>query len=155
MKESIYVAHWEGPIDWKSVGDDPEHKEHVLYAIYGSHHLYGRDVLLYLGKTSAGIRSRLRSHERWVADEYDSIRVRLASVGRFRGWADWEDGELYPRAPVKVVNGVETLLIHAHQPAYNSQSLGSLKQARGMRVLNTGRIGHLLPEVSYLYNADA
>jgi hypothetical protein len=39
LKERIYVAHWEGPYDW---GSEPNQKAHVLYAMYGSHHLYGR-----------------------------------------------------------------------------------------------------------------
>lgn len=150
MKENIYCAHWEGPYEWDSYR---EHQvtEHVLYAIYGSHHLYGRDVLLYIGKTSSGIKSRMREHDRWVADEYDTMKVRFASVGIFIDWDDWNDGERYPKASPPIVNAIEALLIYAHQPAYNSQSLSSFTTARGFRVLNTGRLGHLLPEVSYLY----
>ena len=150
MKETIYAAHWEGPIEWVAV-NDYQAEEHVLYALYGSHHLYGRDVLLYIGRTSGGITNRLRGHEKWVADEYDAIKVRFASVGLFNDWKDWENGDRYPKASSSIVAGVEALLIHAHQPAYNSQNTASLNQANGFRVINTGRIGHLLPEVSYLY----
>ncbi len=150
MGETIYVAHWEGPFEWDSI-DERQESQHVLYAMYGSHHLYGRDVLLYIGKTSAGIGKRLREHEQWVNDEYDAIKVRIASVGRFNNWSDWDDGERYPKATDRIVSAVEALLIYAHQPAYNSRGTGSLNQAKGVRVLNTGHLDHLLPEVSYLY----
>ena len=150
MSEIIYTAHWEGPFEWDLVSKRQE-REHVLYAIYGSHHLYGRNVLLYIGKTSSGIGKRLRGHEAWVNDEYDTVTVHLASLGRFHNWNDWVEGERYPKARDSTVKAVEALLIYAHQPAYNSQNTTSLSLAKGFRVLNTGRLGHLLPEVSYLY----
>jgi hypothetical protein len=144
------VAHWEGPFDWDTRKEKAK-TGHVLYALYGSRHLYGRDVLLYIGKTAAGVGSRLKGHEQWVADEYDTIRFRLASIGRFWDRDDWDDGDRYPKATPSIVNAVESLLIYAHQPAYNSQNVATLERAKGVRVLNTGRMGHLLPEISYLY----
>jgi hypothetical protein len=51
------------------------------------------------------------------------------------------------RAKPSLVEQVEALLIYAHQPAYNSMSKGSVTVAKGLRILNTGRLGHLLPEI--------
>jgi hypothetical protein len=89
----------------------------------------------------------------WVADEYDAMTVRYASIGDLRDsrWKDWMKGDRYPKANPALVAKVESLLIYAHQPAYNITSKGSVEIARGLRILNTGRLGHLLPELSYLY----
>jgi hypothetical protein len=96
----------------------------------------------------------MKSHEEWVADEYDAMTVRFASIGDLKDehWTDWSKGERYSPAPSALVAAVEALLIYAHQPAYNALNKGSTKSAKGIRILNTGRLGHLLPEVSYLYH---
>jgi hypothetical protein len=53
IAETIYIVHWEGPFKWNKVKSDNFIKPgHVLYALYGIHHLYGQRTLLYLGKTS-------------------------------------------------------------------------------------------------------
>ena len=153
MVERIYVVHWEGPFRWE---ERRKHfkKEHVLYALYGSHHLYGRDVLLYIGKTEGDIGRRLGEHDGWVADEYDEMTVRLASIGLFVDWGDWEHGERYSKANPDVIQAVEGLLIYSNQPAYNSKSKATIRLAEGYRIFNTGRLGHLLPEASYLYHYE-
>lgn len=146
--ERTVVVHWEGPFEWDQYKKHQK-RGHVLYAIYGSHHLYGRDVLLYLGR-STDVGTRIEDHAWWVEDEYDAVRVRFASVDDFKGWTEWLKVERYPPAPPTLVNDVEALLIYAHQPAYNTMGKGTLKNA-GLRVFNTGMMGHLLPEVSSLY----
>ena len=82
------------------------------------------------------------------------MTLRIASVGRFTNWKDSYAMEEYPKAPADVVRGIEALLIYAHQPAYSTMSKTSLDSAKGIRILNTGRMGHLLPEVSSLYYQD-
>jgi hypothetical protein len=58
----------------------------------------------------------------------------------------------YPVPPLKTLLGIEALLIYAYQPAYNSQCLEKVSTyAAGMRIFNTGKVGYLLPEVSWLY----
>jgi len=80
--------------------------------------------------------------------------LRIASAGGFMNWKDAYTVEECPKAPPDIVRGIETLLIYAQQPAYNTMSKASLHDAKGLRILNTGRIGHLLPEESYLYYQD-
>jgi hypothetical protein len=126
-------------------------KYHVLYSIEGSHPVYGRDVLLYIGKTDGGIGNRLSYHEEWVDDELDPVRVRIASIGEFTDWDEWEKLPHYPKANPEIVSKVEALLIFAHQPAYNTMGKISLRQRNGIRIFNTGKCGFLLPELSYLY----
>jgi hypothetical protein len=151
--EHIVVVHWEGPYSWDDCVNCKK-DGHVLYALHGAHHLYGNDVLLYLGRSYANVGSRMKDHDEWVAEEYDAVTVRYASVGDLKDakWQDWMKGDRYSRAKPTLVEQVEALLIYAHQPAYNSMSKGSVAVAKGLRILNTGRLGHLLPEISYLYH---
>jgi hypothetical protein len=153
IPERTVVVHWEGPYPWESCREVLA-PEHVLYTLHGSHHLYGMDVLLYLGRSDKGIEYRLKSHERWVAEEYDKMTVRFASVGDFVSWADWERVERYPSPDSRLLAAVEALLIFAHQPAYNVTSKAAADPAsKGLRIMNTDKQGHLLPEVSYLYHS--
>jgi hypothetical protein len=149
-EERIVVVHWEGPFEWEQSQKRQKHS-HVLYAFYGSHHLYGRDVLLYIGR-SDDTENRIKQHAWWIEWEYDTIKVRLASVFSFPGWAEFEKLKRYPKAKTSLVADVEALLIFAHTPAYNTMGKGDLANA-GLRILNTGKLGHLLPEVSSLYYA--
>jgi len=150
--EKIYDAYWEGPFEWEKGQRDCK-DNHVLYQIYGSHHLYGRDVLLYIGSTSRTPLERLREHEEWIKDEYDKMTLRFGSISELTS-ASWEEQEKrrpYPRPKESIIEAVEALLIYANQPAYNSRNKTDARKAMGIRILNTGRIGHLLPEVSYRY----
>ena len=123
----------------------------MLYALYGAHPLYGRDILLYVGKAEKGAGKRLPDHK-WVKYEYDRVTVRLASVGKFVDWSDWEADERYTRASKMITCPIEALLLLANQPVYNQMGKNTTAQAKGCRLFNTGRLGHLLPEASYLYH---
>jgi len=151
MKEKIYVVHWEGPYKWEEKESKVIEKSHVLYQIYGAHHLYGRDVLLYLGSTLRGS-IRLGEHDYWVSDEYDTIKFRLGSIGEFKDWKDWENVERYKKPKDdKIVEQIESLLIYAHQPTYNQKCKYSPNNVKRIRVFNTGKLGQLFPELSSLY----
>lgn len=153
MNEVIYDAYWEGTFNW----DDRKNRVkryHVIYALYGSHHLYGREALLYIGKTNKDLGNRLKNHMWWINDEYEDIKFKVASIGKFTNWKDWNENDYYEKARSHIVNGVEALLIYAHQPAYNTKSKKSLNSSKGFRLINTGKIGNLLPEISYFYFGD-
>ena len=150
MNEIVFDVRWDGPFTWD---DSRNHTrdDHVLYALYGTHPLYGRDVLLYIGQSRAGVRNRLNKHAAWVGDEADEVTVRLGSIGLFRSWTKWSADAPYETAGKPTVDGIEALLIAAHQPGYNSQNKAQIRKAKGIRLFNTGRSGSLLPEVSYGY----
>jgi len=148
--ETIYDVYWEGPYEWKDC--QAQVREcHVLYQIYGAHHLYGRDVLLYIGSSSRGVEKRLKDHEEWVEDEYETVHVRLGSVDKFSTWEEWDEDGDYDKADAKLVEQIEALLIYSHAPAYNERNIGQIPRAEGIRIFNSGHLGHLLPEVSYKY----
>ncbi|MBI1927973.1 hypothetical protein HYR99_27490 [Candidatus Poribacteria bacterium] len=165
MKEIICDVRWEGPF-CRADFDSLCNPNHVLYAIHGVHHLYGSNVLLYLGMTGKTpertVADRLAEHERtWVNGEYDSVTVKVASIGIHKGikewWREWEnmsDSYIYQRPERDIILAVEALLIYAHQPAYNTQGKGSLPTDQWLRVFNTGKCGRLLPELSYAYFAE-
>ena len=157
MAESVCDAYWEGPFPWNERRKHTE-SHHVLYALYGTHHLYGKGVLLYIGSTEGDVADRLSQHRWWVDEEYDPMTVKIASIGVHNSIEEWSkaydkmrDDDHYPKAEPEIVRGVEALLIYAHQPAYNTSSKVSLEAGRGLRVLNTGRCGLLLPELSFAY----
>jgi hypothetical protein len=132
--------------------------EHVVYALYGVHHQYGNQVLLYIGKTGVDLGTRLAGHVEWVNQEWETstMRVKAASVGPFASvdawWNSYDPKARYKKADAKLVGDVESLLIYAHQPAYNAQGKGGLNpKCQPLRVFNTGQVGSLLPEVSYAY----
>jgi len=150
--EMILDVYWEGPYKWDERAK-VSGSHNVLYALYGQHHVYGRHSLLYIGRTS-NIEDRLDTHDKWVAYEYDDVELRVASIGKFQGWDAWNKPGNYPPAEEKWVADVESLLILAHQPSYNSKDKGGAG-LRDLRIFNTGRPGPLLPEVSSLYMRGA
>lgn len=151
MKEIIYDIYWEGPFNWEKRNDEKIVKSHhVLYQIYGLHHLYGDKVLLYIGMTSDGIK-RLDQHNKWVQDEYDNVEFRIGSLGEFVSWEYWDSESDYPKADDDIVKQVEALLIFAQQTAYNTKNKEDAEIAKGLRIFNSGKSGKLLPEVSYKY----
>jgi hypothetical protein len=151
--ETIVDVHWEGPFEWANASKFAK-PQHVLYALYGAHHAYGLNVLLYIGRTGIGVANRFAGHEAWVADEYDPMTVRVASLGQVDTWRGWDEHNDYPIAPDDLVRRVESLLIFALQPAYNRANKDSLGDSKGLRIFNTGRIGTMLPEVSHRYHDD-
>ena len=79
MQETICDVYWEGPFacDKRALLWNPSH---VLYAIYGTHHMYGPNVLLYIGMTETTVADRLAEHT-WIRDEYDPVTIKIASIG--------------------------------------------------------------------------
>ena len=148
--EKLYDVYWEGPFEWEKREDNLK-EHHVLYQIYGSHHLYGRDVLLYIGLTSRDMKERLREHKEWINDEYDKVTIRFGSLGEFTTWRDWDTDESYVKPDSNAVERIEALLIYAHYPVYNERNKSQAEKARGIRIFNSGRLGQLFPEISYRY----
>ena len=156
-EEKIYDVYWQGPFSWSDRGrveqlSDPGN---VIYSLHGTHHLYGRDALLYIGKTETTVAERLDQHEDWILDEYDAVSIKVASTGEFSNWDEyesWSATKAHPRPGSRIIDGVEALLIYAHQPAYNNRGKGGLATAKGIRIYNTGKSGHVLPEVSFGYH---
>ena len=100
-----------------------------IYLATGDQLLYGRGVLLYIGKTDRGFKQRLPEHE-WLCGEW-SVEVYAATVDE------------------NLLDDVERLLIYFHSPLYNCANVSEPPRlASPLRVFNTGRFWGLYPEVS-------
>jgi len=79
MKKTVEIISvlWEGPIeiiDFFKFNSTDE-KSFDLYQIYGTHPIYGRSVLLYIGSTKRE-NQRIKEHyESWMKYEFDSMQV--------------------------------------------------------------------------------
>ena len=148
--EVIYNVYWEGPYEWEKRYEGVK-DYHVLYQIYGAHHLYGRDVLLYIG-LSQELSRRLDEHNAQVDFAYDKVSVRFGAISKFLNWDDWRKSKgNYKKANPDLLAQIEALLIYAHQPIYNNQHKWDAAIAKGIRIFNTGHHGQLFPEISHKY----
>jgi hypothetical protein len=118
-----------------------------IYQIYGTHPIYGRNVLLYIGMTVTDINIRLKKHKyNWLKHEYDPVTIyigKLAPTSEFASEVDSSD-----------IRKAEALLIYYCAPAYNSSSLSEIKEnliTDGIVVRNYGKIGSLPTEVSTMW----
>jgi hypothetical protein len=147
--EKIYEIAWDGPFEWRE-GLKHCKTHHVLYQLYGSHPLYGPDVLLYLGASHRDIKRRLKTHEKeWIHEEWGDIRIRLGSVREFKTWNAQNAKKGWIKHNRAVIEPIEGLLIYANQPAYNERNKSDAAGAQGIRIFNTGKLGSILPEISH------
>ena len=121
---------WEGPFTQDEIINNSIDKEKYdntakkigLYQIYGSHPLYGNDVLLYIGRTkdNSGFSSRLKN--RWVIEngnDADNVKIYLGTIYSDRM-------TIVPQEENKQIDLAEVLLINALKPAYNSSNIQSV-----------------------------
>jgi len=121
-----------------------------LYQVYGSHPLYGNDVLLYIGRTKDknGFSRRLKN--RWVVDfgnDKENIKIYLGTI--YSPKFSLEEKEINEQ-----IDLAEVLLIHAHKPAYNSsnvQSVGEQYIKEKCIVQNRNNYRNLFPVLSSEY----
>lgn len=153
----IYDIYWEGPYtldELKSNSKNDEciiHEGHCLYQIYGDHPCYGRDVLLYIGK-SKNMANRVWQHYNRFSLECESVKVFIGSCGIFENWEGTWEIEKYSPIIESTLDAIESLLIHAHQPAYNSSKLLSTTfKNLNLRIFNTHKRKSLMAEVSTTY----
>ncbi|CFQ51010.1 GIY-YIG nuclease family protein [Yersinia aleksiciae] len=160
LETTIYDVYWEGPYSLDTITQDRGRyivKEwHCLYQIYGDHPTYGRGVLLYIGKTERDIVRRLSEHYSRFSNQCDEVKVFLASFGEFTSWKEMRDGNYDPVSKDNTeLKAIESLLIYAHQPAYNIMLLSSNQfENLNFRIFNTGRRKSLMPEISTHFYRD-
>ena len=135
---------WEGPYqldELNSIKNDQI--DYGIYAIYGTHMIYGKDVLLYLGKADRQTIGTRISQEAWE-NTNDSNNHKIY-VGRLHGAINPSDDEWS-----KQITLAESLLIYVHKPAYNQKNISSIPDMdlQNIHILNWGDHRSLLPEVS-------
>ncbi len=152
--EKIYEVRWCGPYTEKTLNSltAEENDKFVLYKIYGSHPVYGNNILLYIGMTEQNIEKRINQHGYWMDEaRFGSSTMYFASAGHFQSWKDSESTQIYDKLDREYIEKIEALLIYAHQPVHNSKARNSAENSREIRLFNTGSFGILMPEISGKY----
>ena len=123
-------------------------KKHGIYQIYGDHPIYGKDTLLYIGKTKKGTYlKRLFNHQ-------DFIDTHLTKFTKVHLSNFLKNNDVKSKNLDEHIDLVEKLLINSHCPAYNSSGIKGVMNEETFKqellILNWGERGQLLPEVSSL-----
>ena len=142
--ELIIHIEWDGPFKLDQLSElNNTDIDFGIYQIYGSHPIYGADVLLYIAKADRQTFSQRISQEEWIYN-CDSKSVKIY-IGRLAG--SKTPGANRWSLEIELA---EKLLIYAHSPARNTQNLNSIPDtaARDVHILNWGNYRNLLPEVS-------
>lgn len=135
---------WSGPFSLKQVKElRDDSRDFGIYQIYGHHPLYGSHVLLYIGKANHQTFGVRISQEGWNF-EYDPYNIEIY-VGRLAGrkkvtedsWSEF-------------IDVAEPLLIHAHNPIYNSKNVYSIPEEKvsKIHIHNWNSYRDLFPDVS-------
>jgi hypothetical protein len=122
LKINLIQIHWEGPYklnDLSTLTNDEY--DYGIYQIYGKHPVYGKDVLLYIGKASNQTLGKRISQENWL-DTNDSNNNKIY-VGRLHG-----SYSPTKKQWTKEFDLAERFLIYVHKPAYNARSISSLPE---------------------------
>ena len=144
---------WEGPVSVKNAVRH-NHDDIGLYQLYGRHPIFGRDSLLYIGKTTDAFAKRIWNHmkSRGMEDFSPKRKWIKDAVGYFN---EVYYGRLLGSKPVSYeefeqqVNDAESLLIYACSPPWHQIGIGGFNPAhKDLRILNFGSCGLLPPEVS-------
>lgn len=139
---------WSGPEKINSDNFKEAFKDKKgIYQIYGTHPIYGRNVLLYIGRTNVSFKTRLEKHDLdWIIYEYDEVQIYTGEIVNDEG---------VPQDDPESIINAESLLIYFSAPAYNSQGLIELKKGEDVILLNFGKIGSIPCEVStFWYNSN-
>jgi len=142
MEFDIIKVNWldKRRYDLNSVVHNPDFAD-CLYQAYGDSPIYGRDVLLYIGRTNSFIRRTL-GH---LKSDFDRINNLSLIVGQIE--ID-EENNLNVEEAMSVA---ETVLITMLKPSYNSSNikdLGQKAKAKKYLILNFGNRNALPLEVS-------
>jgi len=135
---------WEGPFSLKQlskVGSDSS--DFGIYQIYGYHALYGKDVLLYIGKANWQTFSKRLKQEYWdYSNDPENIKIYFGRIAsKSKDYESWETK----------IDLAEKLLIYAHNPAQNIVNTNKInyEELRHVHVFNWESYRDLFPEVSW------
>lgn len=145
-KEHLIQIDWDGPYKLTELPSlMNEETDYGIYQIYGNHPVYGKDVLLYIGKADLQTFGKRIFQEDWL-NTNDSSNTKIY-IGRLHGQQN-PSLDLWSLE----IDLAERLLIFVHKPAYNARSISSLPDSalQNIHILNWGHHRNLLPELSGL-----
>lgn len=128
------VEYEEIIIDWterKNIEDVEKIESNTLYQIYGNHHIYGKDVLLYIGISKDNI-ARIKQHVKGVFGYVHNLYISLGTIEKKLNGEKFEIPE--------------SILIANHKPAFNKEyihTIDSNAMEHKIIVINNGHHGVL------------
>ncbi|MEX0810737.1 MAG: hypothetical protein WD048_00885 [Chitinophagales bacterium] len=125
------VIDWKHKKKWNPDNFELIHNKNVLYQIYCDSHIYGRDVLAYIGKTDQTFEQRFTQHEKSFWRNANNVNF---AVGEIK---DQSFGTL--EIP-------ESILIANHKPFFNKNFIHNLSPeavSRKIIIINNGEHGML------------
>lgn len=136
---------WSGPHQIKLEEFKSFESNDGLYQIYGTHPIYGRNVLLYIGITLNKVDERIWNHfNNWIKYEFDDV---IVYKGEVKSKEIIDDEKLKG----KYIGIAEKLLIYYCAPSYNTNEKTDIAKVESSIVMNFGKIGSLPTEVSTLW----
>ena len=143
--ETLVIIEWKRLRRWSDVKDLTGEDDYGIYEIVGSHAVVGDRSLLYIGKAEdRAFGERLQEHKDWLQKEWE-VEIYVGRIREIDGDDDFSDCQWN-----EVLSDAERLLIYAHSPPYNARDIHEVPslQHEGLRIINVGYHGALLPEVS-------
>lgn len=125
------IIHWEFRKVWNPEAFEKQHNQQVLYQVYCDSHIYGRQVLAYIGKTDATFRQRWSQHEQSFWKFTNNVNYAVGII------EDQSFGSL--EIP-------ESILIANHKPFFNKEYLHYINpkaMTEKIIVINNGDHGSL------------
>lgn len=122
--------------------ENKEYKDDCLYQAYGDSPIYGRDVLLYIGRTENFLQ-RTKDHKKTDFNRVNNLSLVKGTL---------EANDLKKLDPKKAIKLAEALLITMLKPSLNSSNIKNthplLRGSKNYIVLNKGNRMDLPLEVS-------
>ena len=141
----IINVMWEGPLTPEEACKKKGSIDYGVYQYYGDHHVYGLNVLRYIGSASDQTFGRRLSQYKFK--EWDqNIQIYLGRIEKEKKGSLLDD-----RAWGDMIVRAEKLLIYACAPAKNASDIANPPEVvkhKELLILNWGKYGSLLPEVS-------
>lgn len=133
---------WEGPFTIKQAMKEDSRSGYGCYAIYGTHFLFGKGSLLYIGKAEKNeFRFRIAAHvETWIHSEPDELQIYFGRLGSTEGTLEITDEQWTTN-----IDAAERLLIFHCPPPYNT-ALINYHGVESTLLYNLGK-RHQLPHV--------
>ncbi|OHD64455.1 MAG: hypothetical protein A2096_04080 [Spirochaetes bacterium GWF1_41_5] len=147
METRVINIQWEKvPFEIEEVNKLNKKNHYGIYQIYGNHPVYGRDVLLYIGKANKQTFSQRLGVDQEYFQFVESIlyptNIRIGMI------CESEDGK--NDTWEALIDESEKILILSHLPAFNASNIKAFYKGDEdcLIIYNWGDIGSLLPEIS-------
>lgn len=141
------IINWKFQEKWDPESFSERHNKDVLYQIYCDSHIYGRNVLAYIGKTNQSFAQRYSQHEKSFWKFANNINY---AVGTIDTKSLEYLKELNKNEDLKEFENIleipESILIANHKPFYNKDfihDISSMAKNHKIIIINNGDHGML------------